>query len=82
MKMLQPLTNLPVVAFILVIVAGWALCLIYGEWWWLAGAIPFALIAGDLAEAMFRPPDQEQPPSHRPAERGRPKNHRTTKKGP
>lgn len=61
----------PVLAFLFVIVAGWVLCLTYGEWWWLAGAIPLALVAGDLAEAVFRQPEPEKA-----------KGKRTTKKGP
>jgi hypothetical protein len=55
--------NAAVVAFTLCILGGWALTFLLNDWWWLCAGILSGLVAGDIADAIFRPP--EPPPRNK-----------------
>lgn len=59
MKILRQL-NYPVLAFFLVVLAGWGFCFYCGDWWWLAGAIVVGIIAGDFVQALVTRPAPEK----------------------
>lgn len=52
--------NAAVAAFALCILSGWALTILLDDWWWLCAGMLAGLVAGDIADAIFRPP--EPPP--------------------
>lgn len=54
-----PLMSVPVLSFMVVLFVGWAAFFIFGDWWWLPGAILAGIIAGDLMEAVVRSRDEK-----------------------
>ncbi len=53
--------NPPVVAFFLVVLAGWGYALLSGDWLSVALALVLAIVAGDLVAAIFGKKDGENP---------------------